>query len=270
MSLPAYEHLLLRLDSSVLTLTLNRPDRLNAISHPMHYELEDFFERIDSMHEARAVIVTGAGRGFCAGGDVSGDIEADPQKRIYGRDAMFGYLPSRGHISRLMHAMVDCGKPLIAAVNGPAAGSGATLALLCDVVLMSESARIGDKHTQMGLTAGDGGTFVWPLLIGLNRAKDLLLSGRMIGAEEAVRLGLANHVVPDAELMDAARNYAVRLAQLPELAVRTTKIACNKVLQFMLMLGGELAVEHYARSAAGSEVERAAGVFQKRGGKPNG
>ncbi len=261
----SYKYLLCELDDGVLTLTLNRPDRLNAMSHEMHYEVEDFIERVESIHEARVVVITGAGRGFCAGGDVSGDIEPDPLKRIYGRDAIFGYIPSRGHISRLTRSMIESSKPIIAAVNGPAAGSGATLALLCDVVFMADTARIGDRHTRMGLAAGDGGAFLWPALIGLNRAKEVLLSGAMLTSEEAYRLGLVNHVAPGDQLMESAMTYARRLAALPELGVRTTKIACNKLLQLYYNNAGDMSVEFYARTASDTAIEAAAQEFKDQG-----
>lgn len=263
MTLPDYEHLLTDKSDGVLTITLNRPERLNAANMKLHHEIEDVFVAVEYEHDVRAIVLTGAGRGFCAGGDFSEESQPDDMDRSIDRDSLWGYIPSRGHVYRLARNMMEVSKPVVAAVNGPAAGLGATLALLCDVVYMAESARIGDRHTKMGLTAGDAGTVLWPLLIGLNRAKEILMSGDMVDADEAYRLGLANHVVPDDQVVAAATEYAKKLATLPEMGVRTTKLACNKILQLMWTVGGELAIEYEARCFTTPEVEEMAREFRE-------
>ncbi len=263
MALPEYETLLTEKSGGVLTVTLNRPERLNAANEKMHHELEDVWTDIEREHDVRVVVLTGAGRGFCAGGDWSEDSQPEGYDRGYVRGSVFDYIPSRGHVYKLARTMIEFSKPVVAAVNGPAVGLGSTLALLCDVVYMGESARIGDRHTKMGLTAGDAGTVLWPLLIGLNKAKEILMSGDLVGAEEAYRLGLANYVVADDKLLGEATAYAEKLAALPELGVRTTKIGCNKILQLMWTLGGDLAVEYEARCFTDPEVERIAREFRE-------
>ena len=262
MALPNYETLLTEKSNSVLTVTLNRPEKLNAANETMHHELEDVWGSIEREHDVRVVVLTGAGRGFCAGGDWSEESQPEEMDRGYVRGSVFDYIPSRGHVYKLARTMIEFSKPVVAAVNGPAAGLGSTLALLSDVVFMAESARIGDRHTKMGLTAGDAGTVLWPLLIGLNRAKDILMTGRLVGAEEAYRIGLANYICPDDKLMHEVYDYANKLAALPELGVRTTKLGCNKILQLMWTIGGDLAVEYEARCFGDPEVEQIASEFR--------
>lgn len=265
MALPEYEHLLTSKSGGVLTITLNRPEKLNAANMQLHHEVEHVFVAVEDEHDVRSIVLTGAGRGFCAGGDFSQESQPDDMDRSVdaGRDSLWGYIPSRGHVYRLARNMMEVSKPVVAAVNGPAAGVGATMALLCDVVFMAESARIGDRHTRMGLTAGDAGTVLWPLLVGLNRAKEILMSGEMVDAQEAFRIGLANHVVPDDQVLTAAQEYAKQLADLPEMGVRTTKIACNKILQLMWTMGGELAIEYENRCFTTPEVEQMAREFRE-------
>ena len=160
----------------------------------------------------------------------------------------------------IVRALLDLEKPIVAAVRGPAIGLGATLALLCDVVVASETARIGDRHVNIGLVAGAGGALIWPLLVGLNKAKELLMLGDLVEGEDLERLGVVNHLVPDDELEARSMELAQRLAAMPPYAVKATKVTANVLLRDQLsnVLDLGLAFEHYsAKTADHREAVRA-------------
>jgi enoyl-CoA hydratase len=215
------------IDGHILTATMNRPDQLNAVNGALHEDLEHLFARVSEDDQVDVVILTGAGRAFCAGGDVKGMADGS-MIPTDGRHAPLTWFT--GGPQRLIRNMLSVPQPMIAAVNGHAVGLGATLALFCDVVLAADTAKIGDTHTKVGLVAGDGGAVIWPLLVGVNRAKELLMTGDLLSAAEAERLGLVNHVYPTAEVMTEAKALADRLAAMPLAAVRYTKQAVNKLL----------------------------------------
>ena len=211
--------------TGVLTARLNRPDRGNGLNKQMHLDLRDLYQRIANDPEVRAVVLTGAGRSFCVGADFAvmeenletGYPEGRPDLLDDGIDIARGALRVR--------------QPMVAAVNGHAIGLGASLALFCDVVYMNEEARIGDPHVNAGLVAGDGGAVLWPLLVGLNRAKELLMTGDLLEADQAERYGLVNHVVPADEVLASATAMAQRLASGPRHAIEFNKRLCNKELE---------------------------------------
>ena len=221
----------------VATLTLNRPQALNAFDSALHTELEDVLEEVARDPEVNAVVLTGAGRAFCAGGDIRG-MEARLKDPSAPRINMEG-------ARRLINNLLGVEQPLIAAVNGDAVGLGATVALFCDVIYMAETARIGDPHVRVGLVAGDGGAVIWPLLVGPARAKEMLLTGDLLSAKDAERMGLVNRVVPADQLMPTAMALATRLAKGPTKALRWTKLAVNKWLreQVNLVLDTSLGLE---------------------------
>ncbi|MEU1515175.1 enoyl-CoA hydratase-related protein [Streptomyces sp. NPDC005811] len=200
-------------------VTLNRPESLNAMVPRLHRALERVWAHLAADTEARAVVLTGAGRAFSAGGDLEAVARwwDDTEARQHEIDGA----------RRLLAEIVDFPLPVVAAVNGPAVGLGCSLAVGSDIVLMAESAFLADPHVGLGLTAADGGTLFWPYLVGMLRAKEYLLTGDRIPAEQAVAIGLANRVVPDDELVDAALRLAERLAAQPPQAVRSTKQALN-------------------------------------------
>jgi enoyl-CoA hydratase len=216
------------LADGVLTVTLNRPDRLNAVNATMHEELRDLFARLAADSDYEVAVVTGAGRAFCAGGDF---------KQMETNNAGDGAGYDDGFSSLLVDAVsmakniLAVRRPLIAAVNGDAIGLGATLALFCDIVYMSEGARIGDPHAAVGLVAADGGVVLWPLLVGVNRAKEYLMTGDLLTAAEAERIGLVNHVVAPDALLETALATARRLATGSALAIRFNKRLVNKELE---------------------------------------
>lgn len=212
-------NLKVEIEDKIATVTLDRPDKKNAIDFHLHEGLERAFRDLSYDPQVGAIILTGAGDAFCAGGDLKGFY---PDDHIF-RNSMRG----RG----LNWAILHCEAPIISAVNGIAVGLGATIALMCDVIYMAESARIGDTHVKVGMTAGDGGQVIWPLLVGPHRAKEYLMAGELIPAAEADRIGLVNRVVPDDELLDHARAYASKLANGAQSAVRWTKMAVNKMIE---------------------------------------
>jgi len=207
-----------RLDP-VLRVTLDHPDSdINAVDGLLHGELARLFRELKQEERARAVVLTGRGRAFSAGGSFDWfpslqDMTALDQLR---RDA-----------KQLIWDLLDVELPIVAAVNGSAVGLGASLALLCDVIFMADTATLADPHVRVGIAAGDGGTLIWPLVLGPARAKQYLLTGDALTAAEAERLGLVNAVVPAGELQDAALAFAGRLAAGAPLAVRYTKQAIN-------------------------------------------
>ncbi|MCI0849534.1 MAG: enoyl-CoA hydratase/isomerase family protein [Chloroflexi bacterium] len=255
----SYQAITVQNDGKVATVTLNRPERLNAISHEMHDELEGFFGSVNNDAEINAIILTGAGRAFCAGGDMS-DAGGPKQEDAPPVPVTFGRSPRK-----LILNMLEVEAPIIAAVNGVAVGLGATLALLADVIIASENARLADTHVKMGLVAGDGGAVIWPLLVGVHRAKEYLLTGDFISATEAERIGLINHVVPPEELMAKAQDIAGRLAAGPMWAMRWTKASINKVIRerMNLILDTSLAYEALS-SATDDHREAASSFFEKR------
>lgn len=220
----AYETLLSERADGVLTLTLNRPDVLNAVTDTMLAELQDAFRNAERDASVRCVVLTGAGRGFCAGQDLNARSEAADGRRVsVGEHLRHGYNP-------LVRRIRAIEKPVIAAVNGVAAGAGANLALACDIRMASETASFVQAFVKIGLVPDSGGTVFLPLLVGYAKAAELAFTGDRIGAAEAHRLGLVNQVVPAAELTEAAHALAARLAALPTRAIGLTKRAFNRAM----------------------------------------
>lgn len=212
-----------RRPDGVLWVTLDRPERRNAISPEMHAELTPLFRRIADDRETRVVVLTAAGeKAFCVGADFGGmqdNLEAGAYADGF-PELMIGS-------AQLVRAQLAVPQPMISAINGDAIGLGATLALFCDITLMADHARLADPHVNAGLVAGDGGAILWPMLMGLNRGKEFLLTGDMMDAAEAHRLGLVNHVHPAADLAAAADALATRLAHGPQVAIQFNKRLAN-------------------------------------------
>ena len=229
----------------VATVTLNRPDALNAVNSRVHHELEQLWLDLAADADVNAIILTGAGRAFCAGGDVkgmaSGSLTNGETKK--GRFDRGPIAAANGR--RLVENMLDVEQPIIGAINGDAVGLGATLALLCDIIVVSEQARFADTHVKVGIVAGDGGAVIWPLLIGPHRAKEFLMRGNFINGAEAGRIGMVNYAVPADQVLRKARELAQELADGPTAAIRWSKLAVNKWLkdQANLIMDAGLAYE---------------------------
>jgi enoyl-CoA hydratase len=228
-------------DGPVRIVRLNRPDQLNGANRAMHQTLARLWPLIDADADARAVVLTGNGSAFSAGGDFGYMQENIDDEKLRAQTMQEGRL--------IIEGMVGCRLPVIAAVNGPAVGLGCSLAVLSDIVLMAEGSFLADPHLRMGLVPGDGG-MVWPALIGLSRAKEYLFLGSRIPAQEAVQLGLASRVVAASDLLGEAMLLAQRLADAPAAALQSTKKALNAYLEvqlynaFDIALTGELASMH--------------------------
>jgi len=249
-------YLLVEQDGPVTIVTINNPDMRNAFIDPIHEGMQEIWGHLSADHSVRAVVLTGAGKAFSAGGNVPGFIRdyEDPEHRR---------LSLRG-AKRLMDAMAEFPKPVVAAVNGPAVGLGCSVAVSCDLVLIAESAYLADTHVSIGLVCGDGGAAAWPLMMGLLKAKEYLLTGDRIPAAEAVSLGLANRVVADDQLMKEAVALAQRLAAQPPQAVQETKRALNLHLQAAIALVAPFALSAEAESFATDDIRRTIESFKKK------
>ncbi|QZY16606.1 enoyl-CoA hydratase/isomerase family protein [Streptomyces decoyicus] len=211
-------------DNGVSWITLNRPEAMNAVTWEQRERLIGLLADASADPDVRAVVITATGRGFCAGADLRGSPSAG--ERVAGDVARM----IRGGAQRLITAVLDCEKPVVAAVNGTAAGIGAHLALACDLVLAAESARFIEVFVRRGLVPDGGGAYLLPRLIGPQRAKELMFFGDAVPAAEAARWGLVNRVVPDGELAKTAREWAERLAAGPTRALALTKQLVNASL----------------------------------------
>jgi enoyl-CoA hydratase len=240
----------------VALATLNRPDRLNAVNGTMHTELARLTRDADADGDVRVLVITGAGRAFCAGGDFG------PQPVTADGSATFR------EARQIVDHLLECSKPVISAVNGYAMGLGATVALLADVVYAARSAVFADTHVNMGIGAGDGGQVIWPFLMGVNRAKYYLMTGDRLTGEEAERMGLVNFLVDDDQLVAKATEIATRLAKGPMQAIIASKAPINQWLraQSAQILPLSLAMEDASmHSADAKEAQQA--FAQKR--EPN-
>ncbi|MFJ9035179.1 enoyl-CoA hydratase/isomerase family protein [Streptomyces sp. NPDC102406] len=211
-------------DNGVSWITLNRPEALNAVTRDQRERVIGLLTAASADPDVRAVVLTGTGKGFCAGADLRGAPDAG--ERVAGDVARMIRLGAQ----RLVAAVLDCEKPVIAAVNGTAAGLGAHLALACDLVLAAESARFIEVFVRRGLVPDGGGAHLLPRLVGPRRAKELMFFGDALPAADAERWGLVNRVVPDAELARTAREWAERLASGPTRALALTKQLVNAAL----------------------------------------
>lgn len=227
--------------TAVARITLNRPERLNALTFEVYDELRSVFRALDAAPNVRAVVITGAGRGFCTGGDVESIIGA-----LFEREYE-GLLEFTRMTCDLVLAIRRCRKPVVAALNGTVAGAGAVIATACDVRIAAESARIAFLFTRVGLSGADmGAAWMLPRIVGLGRATELLMTGEFVDAAEAHRIGLYNRVVPDADVATAAAELAATLARGPSFALEVTKDALNREAHMEL----EGALEDEARAQA--------------------
>jgi enoyl-CoA hydratase/carnithine racemase len=215
-----YKCLIYEEEEGIATLTMNRPERLNALGDTLRDDLHHALVRASDDPAVRVIILTGAGRGFCSGGDVK--AMHDAKERDQGRPLFEKVAPGR---DKTILAMRDAPKPLIAAVNGAAAGAGMNLALACDMRIAATTAKFGETFVKRGLHVDWGGTYFLPRLVGMAKACELIFTGDLIDAEEALTLGLVSKVVPPEELMPTVRQLARKIALGPPLAIRLAKRA---------------------------------------------
>ncbi len=212
----AYENLLIERRGAILVVTMNNPP-LNPMTPRMHYELSTIFRDIQGDPETAVVVLTGADRGFSAGGNI--------HSLIAGLDDQDRWQRGIREVREIIFGMLDCDRPIIGRINGHAMGLGSSLAVLCDVTFAAEHAKIADTHINLGLVPGDGGALIWPTLIGLPRAMEYLLTGEVLTATKAAEIGLINHAVPIDQLDERVFGFAERLLKLPRPALSATKRA---------------------------------------------
>lgn len=255
-SLPVFRQLLLARDGRILTITLNRPDQLNAFGQVMHQELVAALAFAGTDLASDVIVLTGAGRAFSAGGDI------DWMARVVAEPDLFD--AEAADAKRLVLGLLDIDKPVIAKVNGHAVGLGATLALLCDVIFASDKTRLGDPHVSIGLVAGDGGAVIWPQLIGFARAKEYLLTGELIPATKAAEIGLVNHVLAASDLDEAVNRFCQRLLGGAQQAIRWTKKTINLELRRIAEPALDLGLRYEALSVRTDDHREAVEAFRDK------
>jgi enoyl-CoA hydratase/carnithine racemase len=206
-------------DGPIRIVRFNRPEQLNAVNDDVHLALAKVFPQLSADGDARVAVITGNGRAFSAGGDFD-LLDRMAKDRVLRRATI-----AEGR--EIVLNMLRCRVPVVAAVNGPAVGLGCSVVALSDIVYMAESAYLADPHVQVGLVAADGGPLTWPLHTSLLLAKEYAFTGDRISAQRAAEIGLANHVVPDAEVLEQALARAHKIAKLPQQAVEATKRVLN-------------------------------------------
>lgn len=249
-----FEKMILEKEEGIATLTLNRPDKLNAISTEMWKDLRRVIDTVANDDEIQVLIITGAGRGFCSGSDVSGRLAArfsGQQPEITQKEL----LEPVGYVAYLIHRL-DI--PIITAINGPATGAGLSLALLGDIRIASETAKFSAIWVRVGLIGDLGATYLLPRIVGTSKALQMLCTGEMIDAGEAERIGLVSKVVPPDELMPAAKEMADTLSKGPTVAIKLVKRAVYKGIHNDLLT--QLDFESYGQNICRNTEDHREGV----------
>ena len=250
-----YERLKFDYRNRVLWITIDA-GKMNAVDFEMHEELARVFPEAQRDPDSDLIILTGAGRAFCAGGDMAwcqAMIDDPSLFRDIAHDA-----------KRIVNGLLELEKPIICRLNGAAAGLGASIALLCDVIIADETAKIGDPHVKVGLVAGDGGAVIWPQLIGYARAKEMLLTGEMLDASEAAAMGLINHALPADQLDAKVDEVAGKILDNPRWAVRWTKTAINLPLRDIANRVMDAAIAYEINSNSTRDRQEAVTAFVEK------
>ncbi|MBW8754767.1 MAG: enoyl-CoA hydratase/isomerase family protein [Sphingomonadales bacterium] len=246
-------------EDGVAVVTMNAPDTLNAIGPHNHWQIEDIWLKLARDERVKVIVLTGAGKAFSAGGDIK--LMADRAQTEYG----FKYaLRVPINTLRIWNQLLDCPQPVIAAVNGDAIGLGTSLFAFCDMSIVAEDARLGDTHVRVGLVTGDGGSVMWPLLVGPQRAKEYLMRGKLLNGKKAEEIGLVNYAFPKEEVLGEALKIAREIAGQPIWAVRWSKAAVNKQLKAQVNLVGELSIAYEAMTMLTHDHKAAATAFANK------
>jgi enoyl-CoA hydratase/carnithine racemase len=239
------------------TILLNRPHRKNAFTIEMIDQWARILVEARTDPDVRVIVLTGAGDAFCSGVDLSsmdGDRPSPLQRKEHLTD----------HIHRIAYALEDLDKPVVAAINGAAVGAGMDMALMCDMRIIARSARLSEGYIRVGLVPGNGGCYYLPRLVGQAKALELLLTGDFIGAEEAARIGIANHVVDDDDLAAATTRLARKLADAPPVAVRTIKRAVYQSARADLRTALDLISSHMSVVTSTQDSAEALAAFREK------
>lgn len=236
----------------ILTVALSNPALRNAVDPVLHEELSEIFTAADQDPGSDIVILTGEGSSFCAGGDITWFKRA-----MAGEEKLPGIMEAK----RIIFSMLDMEKPLIAKVRGPAVGLGCTIALFCDTIFAADDAVFIDPHVKVGIVAGDGGAVIWPHLIGHARAKEFLMTGDPVSAQDAWRMGLINHVVAGDALDARVEAYAKKLAAGATLAIRYTKVSVNLGLKQLANTILDASIAYEMTTFATSDHREAVAAF---------
>nr|WP_281379790.1 enoyl-CoA hydratase/isomerase family protein [Flexivirga oryzae] len=208
-----------RHDNGVLLITMNRPEKYNATDEQMHGEIARVFRDVSDDPETRVAVITGAGKAFSAGGDLA------MVERMAGNHERVDHMLRE--MSDMVYNIVNCEKPIVAAINGVSVGAGTVVGILSDISIMAEDAKLGDGHVKLGVAAGDHAAIIWPLLCGMAKARYYLMTGDMLTGAEAERIGLISKAVPRDEVLDEAMRVAQVMATGAQQAIRLTKRTLN-------------------------------------------
>jgi enoyl-CoA hydratase len=245
-----------RRDHGVLLITIDRPDKYNAADEELHGELARVWRDVDADPATRVAVITGAGKAFSAGGDLA------MVERMAGDYDRVQHMLRE--MSQLVYNIIDCDKPVVAAINGVAVGAGVVVALLADVAIAAEDAKLGDGHVKLGVAAGDHAAILWPLLCGMAKARYYLMTGEMITGEEAERMGMVSKALPRDQVLDEALRVAGELASGSQLAIRWTKRALNNWLKMAGPIFDQSAAYEMLCFMGPDVLEGAAALTEKR------
>ncbi len=242
----------------IATLTLNRPEKLNAFTSDMLKGMIDALDQCEAREDVMVAILTGAGRGFCTGGDIGGMGSDSDSRPHVTKDRIWT------EIQAFPKRLATFEKPIIAAVNGAAVGGGMDLVLACDIRIAGASARFAETYAKIGLLPGGGGAFFLPRIVGKARALELLWTADFLNAEQALEIGLVNHVYPDDELMADTRALARRIADMPPFSIRTIKRTVTQSLETDMATAFDLVSSHVAVARAGHDHAEAIRAFTEK------
>jgi enoyl-CoA hydratase len=248
----AFEHR----PNGVLLITMNRPEKYNATDEGMHGELARVWHDVSRDPDVRVAVVTGAGRAFSAGGDLA------MVERMAGNHEAVSHMLSE--MSDMVYGIVNCEKPVVSAINGVAVGAGTVVALLADISVCAEDAKIGDGHVKLGVAAGDHAAIIWPLLAGMAKARYYLMTGEMVTGAEAERIGLVSKALPRDQVLDEALRIAEGLATGSQQAIRLTKRALNSWIRSAGPIFDQSAAYEMLGFMGPDVVEGAAALREKR------
>ncbi len=255
MDYSAYRHMTFERRDRILTITLNRPP-MNPIHYELHEELSRVWHQVQVDYETDVIILTGAGETFSAGGDIPMMQKRIDDPELFNRKNL--------EMKQMIFGLLDLEKPIIARINGDCIGLGATLALMCDIMIAVDTARFCDPHVRMGYVAGDGGAVIWPQLIGYAKAKEYLLTGDMLDAVEAERIGLINHAVPRDQLDEKVSTLAEKLARGSNKAIKWTKTSMNIPLRQLALSMMDASLAYEALTNIGPDHQEAVTAFQEK------